>query len=259
MIWRTQARMSRYTWKLIAPYCPGRHPWLIVFAIVLGGFALCFGSTWGSQAWAHYANARPHAVWRGHWDGPDGQRWRLQIARYYNGATYSFSRIRISDPTGYLSRQLSTKWENVIQTNAFPEWVVTPSGSDTYIARSVNVRGWPIACFVGLIDVYELNGKGSAPGVVRVVPRGELVWGNMVANGHALELPYRPQVLRATANAATWIGMCLMCVVVYRTYLVWRAARRALNGLCAGCGYELGTTSVCPECGATNVMAECCR
>ena len=119
--------------------------------------------------------------------------------------------------------------------------------SPTLIMQAAEARGWPLPA---LSTVFV---PGSDPG--SFLPRGRFEGVEIepsrdptnVYNPSARTLPLRPVWWGFLANTLLYGGAAWVLV-----HLPFAARRfgRARRGLCPACGYAVGESAVCPECGA---------
>ena len=120
---------------------------------------------------------------------------------------------------------------------------ITPQGGDvrSNVVIQTTRAGWPVAAFEGTLrfdgrvetleDTLRIGGPGA---------------------GAARLLPYRPLPLGVAVGTVAWAGVALLVALAIRAAwrFVFRRQLRARRGLCAACGYPVGRSPVCTECGA---------
>jgi len=116
------------------------------------------------------------------------------------------------------------------------EWRLTDQIISVYLGMTIVDTGWPLR---SMRSVLVHRGQGSS----------ELHGGLIVDAGAASDaiLPTAPLRFGFLANsllsAAVLLGLTSLSVAL-------RRAKRRRRGLCAACGYPVGTSPVCTECGA---------
>jgi len=131
-----------------------------------------------------------------------------------------------------------------------PWWSSQVLPADDFAAdmRTIEARGWPLAALYSHRDVYTSYG-GDRPDT-EIALAGAFVtrlkpWTR--GGAHPRLLPFQPLWIGLVANtliyaSAVWLGT--------RGPLLLRRRLRRRDDRCVACGYPIGTSGRCTECGA---------
>ena len=139
-----------------------------------------------------------------------------------------------------------------------PNWLDFPfaseliaSGQATKVVRAAEARGWPFPCLWSDLGGWhwsqELGPQTAIPprhGIAAGLPTRYLA---PQFPRHPLTFPLRPIWPAFVANCLLYAAL-LSIIPLARSFL-HRSRRRHARGRCVRCGYQLGTLTVCPECG----------
>ena len=109
--------------------------------------------------------------------------------------------------------------------------------------------GWPCLALEYVLHQYSRNARpGPGTQAIKVFSGdGGLVPHQLAPNHNAARrFPLRPMPLGLTVNALTGIAFFAAILVLPPTLRYWH---RRVRGACVGCGYPIGTSPMCPECG----------
>lgn len=122
-------------------------------------------------------------------------------------------------------------------------------GDQTFVRHAALTSGWPMQsawCDYRVFDGATIDPEDRAPGLAGGVILGSGGWG---PNSIPKILPLRPRYPGFLVNTIFYAAAVALLIAAVRTPWVIRDARRRRRGACADCGYQLGASGTCSECG----------
>ncbi len=224
---------------------------LFIAAIfLLAGAVVNVAVAWGFAAWVdpqwHNANERVGGCWVA-----ENSRYWIIWERRTTGAVRIISRWHdvemVGDGGGFPDgpcRPLVPAWAPFVAPDDEPP----TKASHAWLTSS---RGWPMCSVAGAL---HLTNRRGPRGLVTDI---DMFWAISLDEGRVANprshwklrlLPFRPSAAGFAVN--TLFYAAVLWLLIPGPFVLRRVVRRR-RGLCVKCGYPVGETDVCSECGMT--------
>lgn len=234
-----------------------RHLRKLVLFVLLGAIvnvAVAWGCAWGVELGneSHVAmqgDVRGERFWFGvgHWSGFGSDRHEIML---------SFGRHTQVKSQGMISARFSVHGDKTaLHAVESPTWsrLGIAIGDDRRVIEAEDARGWPLRSMWGVVLEYDANEQAYVmdPESALYFPQG--------FNPNQWAMIGAANTYPVTVVPLGLIGPGFAINTVFYTAVLWlslvapgrlRRWRRVRRGLCAACGYPIGSSDNCTECGA---------
>ena len=238
---------------------------LIVAVFLLAGVVVNVAVAWGFAAWVNVVADIPNksAVVSG-----SGEVWGADVWQRAGAELCMSSRVaRAGRPRTGLAEQAAAKHPQDILPNRSGLTVPSESflsGGTNHDHKGVTSRGWPLLSMSCEYDLNPNNRQAIFP--CRQSPAGSVLTIRVISGirtgavdpswihgpdnrGLPRALPLRPIPVGFALN--TLFYAAILWPLSYGPFVLLRRAIRQRRGLCPACGYPVGESDLCTECGKT--------
>jgi len=233
---------------------------IVIISIVLGTLTT-IGVAWCSAIWvspfktpARAATQNLGAAGKPVGAATNYARWGLNIFRMDTAEIYESLWLDPGGPVGFDALALLSAPPGSALASNIPDWASHLVPPDPPIAhmeehvRSIDSRGWPMLAMWSARD-RDTHKTQWLPVQHRwAIP----IWPGKRSNGNSYDrvLPLGVHWPAFLGNTGIYSAVYFLPLIVYRWIRYGKRWRRRQNNQCIMCGYPIGASALCTECGA---------